>query len=45
MTYKMKTGRPPYVPAAQGGLSDPRSTGATPQLAPRQMLTDRRSTR
>jgi hypothetical protein len=46
MTYKMNTGRPPYVPAAQGGLSDPRSTGSVPQsAAPRQMLTDRRSTR
>jgi hypothetical protein len=45
MTYPMKSGRPPYVPAAHGGLSDPRSTGATPQSAPRPMLTDRRSTR
>jgi hypothetical protein len=45
MTYSLKSGRPPYVPSAPGGLSDPRSTGSKPQFAPRPMLTDRRSTR
>jgi len=45
MTYSMKTGRPPYVPAARGGLADPRSTGSTPPSAARPLLTDRRSTR
>lgn len=38
-------GGPPYVPAAQGGLVDPRSTGGPPSAAPRPVLTDRRSTR
>ena len=45
MTRPMKIGGPPYVPAAQGGLADPRSTGSSPAPTRRPLLTDRRSTR
>ena len=45
MTRPLKLGGPPYVPSAQGGLADPRSTGAPAGRAPRPTLTDRRSTR
>jgi len=37
--------RPAYVPAARGGLSDPRSTGAAPDTVAKPPLNDRRSTR
>ena len=45
MTRPIKMGGPPHVPAAQGGLSDPRSSGAPVPATRRPMLTDRRSTR
>jgi hypothetical protein len=46
MTRPMKLGGPPYLPAARGGLMDPRSTGApSPAQGQRPSLTDRRSTR
>lgn len=45
MTKPVKIGGPPYVPAARGGFSDPRSTGSAPPGGDRPMLTDRRSTR
>jgi hypothetical protein len=44
MSRPTKIGGPPYVPAARGGLSDPRSTGSAPSSG-RALLTDRRSTR
>jgi hypothetical protein len=37
--------RPPYVPAARGGLADPRSTGAPAHAVAKPLLNDRRSTR
>jgi hypothetical protein len=45
MSRPVKFGGPPYVPAARGGLVDPRSTGGPTSSAPRPTLTDRRSTR
>jgi hypothetical protein len=45
MTRPLKLGGPPYVPSAQGGLVDARSTGAPAGRGPRPTLTDRRSTR
>jgi hypothetical protein len=45
MTRPLKLGGPPYVPAARGGLSDPRSTGAASPITQRPTLMDRRSTR
>ena len=45
MSRPLKLGGPPYVPAARGGLADPRSTGASRTTAPRPTLNDRRSTR
>jgi len=45
MSRPLKLGGPPYVPAAQGGLVDPRSTGGSSSAPPRPVLTDRRSTR
>jgi len=45
MTRPTKLGGPPYVPAARGGLADPRSTGASLPPARAPLLTDRRSTR
>jgi hypothetical protein len=45
MSRPLKPGGPPYVPAARGGLVDPRSTGGPSSAAPRPALTDRRSTR
>jgi hypothetical protein len=45
MSKPIKMGGPPYVPAAQGGLSDPRSSGPSAPSTRRAMLTDRRSTR
>jgi len=45
MSRPLKLGGPPYVPAARGGLADPRSTGAPSASVPRPTLNDRRSTR
>lgn len=45
MSRPLKLGGPPYVPAARGGLTDPRSTGGSGGSTPRPTLTDRRSTR
>ena len=48
MSRPLKLGGPPYVPAARGGLADPRSTGASNASnasVPRPTLNDRRSTR
>jgi hypothetical protein len=45
MTRPLKLGGPPYVPAARGGLSDPRSTGVSSPSVQRPTLMDRRSTR
>jgi hypothetical protein len=44
MNRPTKIGGPPYVPAARGGLNDPRSTGSAPPRG-RPALTDARSTR
>jgi len=45
MSRPLKLGGPPYVPAARGGLSDPRSTGGSSPTVQRPTLNDRRSTR
>ncbi|WP_293348488.1 hypothetical protein [Phenylobacterium sp.] len=45
MSRPLKLGGPPYVPAARGGMTDPRSTGASAPAPQRSILTDRRSTR
>jgi hypothetical protein len=45
MSRPLKLGGPPYVPAARGGLIDPRSTGASAPPRQHSLLNDRRSTR
>jgi hypothetical protein len=45
MSRPVKPGGPPYIPAARGGLIDPRSTGGPVSSPSRSILTDRRSTR
>ena len=45
MSRPVRPGGPPYVPAARGGLIDPRSTGAPATSTATPILNDRRSTR